>query len=237
MEASDEAAGGVFLRSQHSMGFLVNIAARIDPGAPPAPILVAASQIFGGRGFELLCLVGRDEDLEAAAMAAGLEPSNGPEPLEYLARSVLPAAGARDVVDVRAVRGADGAADVIAVNTDASSVYGFPADFFEVILGRPETIAGDDLTAFVGYVAGRPMATAQLFMHADAAYVGWVAVRRAAQRRGYGRLLTQAVVTEGFRRGAQAAVLMASPMGAPVYRKMGFVDVGGLLGLTSPPTE
>ena len=72
------------------------------------------------------------------------------------------------------------------------------------------------------------MAAAQVFMCADIAYVGWVSVVEKASRRGLGWLVTETVVNEGLARGANAAVLVGSPMGAPLYRKMGFVDVGAL---------
>jgi GNAT superfamily N-acetyltransferase len=126
-------------------------------------------------------------------------------------------------------------ADVAAVTTDAHQAYnGFPSDLFEVLFARPATVLSADMHAVVAYDNGGPVATAEVFMHDRLAYVGWVAVVRAATGRGLGWLVTEEVVTEALRRGAAAAVLMGSPMGAPLYRKMGFVDVGKLTNAYAP---
>jgi predicted acetyltransferase len=52
--------------------------------------------------------------------------------------------------------------------------------------------------------------------------VGWVGTRPSAFGRGYGIALTWRVVEEGLGRGVELFNLQASPMGAPVYRRMGF---------------
>ena len=84
---------------------------------------------------------------------------------------------------------------------------------------------------------GEPLATAQVQMQDDTAYVGWVAVATSAGRLGLGTTVTRLVVERGFDEGATAAVLLASPMGAPVYRRMGFEDVGEVRGaMAARPT-
>jgi GNAT superfamily N-acetyltransferase len=52
--------------------------------------------------------------------------------------------------------------------------------------------------------------------------IGWVGTLPEEFGRGYGRAVTEAVIAEGFRRGACFMNLQASPMGEPMYRRMGF---------------
>jgi ribosomal protein S18 acetylase RimI-like enzyme len=226
--------GLVLFRAPHPMPFLVNGAARVDASVPPDQALAAAQTYFGGNGFEMLCLSGRDDDLRAAAISAGWNPGD-PDLLQHLDRPPHRGPLDRAAVDLRRVDTAAAIADVAAVCADAHEVYRFPADLFPTLFARPETVLSDDTYAIVAYEADTPVATAQAFVHERTAYIGWVGVVRAAAHRGFGWLVTEAVVNEGFRRGADAAVLLASPMGAPLYRKMGFVDVGYLDNAYAPP--
>ncbi len=228
--------GVVIFTSPTPLPFLVNAAARTDPTAPAGTVVEAALGHFGDRGFEMLCLEGRDDDLWEAAERAGLHVGSS-DPLQYVDRPV-DASSARSGVEIRAVTDAAAVGDVIRVNEDAVAAYGsaFPPGTFASIFGVPATVLSPDIYAVVAYEDGRPVATAQIFSHEDVGYVGWVAVVRQAMRRGLGRLVTADVVNQSFERGARAAVLMASPMGAPLYRNMGFIDVGGLRNAYSQPT-
>jgi ribosomal protein S18 acetylase RimI-like enzyme len=229
-----EDSGTFVYRSTAPYPFLVNGAARTDPAVPGADVVRKAREAFGERGFELLCLDGRDEDLRAAATEAGLTVA-GTDPLQHLDGPPIAGAPTPPGISIRPVTDVAGVRDVITVNTDAVSVYGFPAGFFDAIFATPETILDPRIEAAVAYEEGEPLATAQVFLHGTLAYVGWVAVARRAGRRGLGRLVTEDVVQRGLARGASAAVLMASPMGAPLYRRMGFVDVGQLRNAAAAP--
>jgi predicted GNAT family acetyltransferase len=52
--------------------------------------------------------------------------------------------------------------------------------------------------------------------------------------RGYGAALTWAVLAEGAARGCTHGVLQASGAGYPVYRRMGFRDLGRYVHLQGP---
>jgi ribosomal protein S18 acetylase RimI-like enzyme len=208
--------------------FLVNAVVRTDPAATPVVVVEAALRFFGDRGFELVCLEGRDDDLRQQAEMAGLR-TGSPDPLQYLDRRPSRSPIDGSLVEIRVVTDPDGVRDIAAINQDATAVFGFPDEVFASIFAVPATVLVAEIYAVVAYERGAPVATAQVFHHDGYAYVGWVAVMRSAMRRGLGWLVTAEVVNQGIARGARAAVLMASPMGAPLYRRMGFVDVGALV--------
>ena len=54
---------------------------------------------------------------------------------------------------------------------------------------------------------------------ASPASAGW----ERSRRHGDAEAVTWAAIREGFRRGAAFANLQASPMGRPIYERMGFI--------------
>jgi ribosomal protein S18 acetylase RimI-like enzyme len=69
----------------------------------------------------------------------------------------------------------------------------------------------------------------------DLAGIQLVGTVPAARRRGLGELCTRWAVRAGFELGATAAVLEASDMGAPLYRRMGFVERSRYRWCLGPP--
>jgi predicted GNAT family acetyltransferase len=55
--------------------------------------------------------------------------------------------------------------------------------------------------------------------------VYWVGTTPDARGRGLAELCTRAAGNAGFDLGGRIASLQASPMGEPVYRRMGYVEV------------
>jgi ribosomal protein S18 acetylase RimI-like enzyme len=78
---------------------------------------------------------------------------------------------------------------------------------------------------FMGWLDGRPVATSLLFAEAGVAGIYGVATVPDARRRGIGAALTFAAVEAGRQAGFRHAVLVATAMGAPVYRRLGFEEV------------
>ena len=80
------------------------------------------------------------------------------------------------------------------------------------------------------------MTTALLSCTGRTAGVYNVATLATQRGRGFGAAATWAVVAEGARRGCTHAALQSSPDGYPIYRAMGFVDVGRYLQMEGPPS-
>ena len=87
---------------------------------------------------------------------------------------------------------------------------------------------------FAGRVDGELVAASALFTGSGVAGVYGVMTSEAARGRGYGRALTVAVMEEGRRRGLGVSVLLASELGEPVYRRLGYRDVGRVTFLRWP---
>ena len=82
-----------------------------------------------------------------------------------------------------------------------------------------------DVALFVGYADGRAVASSRLVRLGDIAEISGVVTTPAYRRRRFGAALTWAAVAEGAARGCTTAMLTATPLGYPVYVRMGFVPV------------
>jgi predicted GNAT family acetyltransferase len=79
---------------------------------------------------------------------------------------------------------------------------------------------------YLAYVEGAPAATSTLFVNDRVAGIYYVGTLAQYRKRGLGAAVTRRCVTDGVRAGCDIASLQASPMGLPVYERMGFRHVG-----------
>jgi hypothetical protein len=100
---------------------------------------------------------------------------------------------------------------------------------------QPPLLGYPNLAVFVGRVDGTPVSCSLLAVSGTTAGVYNVATPAPFRGRGYGEALTWAPVIEGARRGCTHAVLQSTASGYPVYRRMGFVDLGRYVQLEGPP--
>ncbi len=75
---------------------------------------------------------------------------------------------------------------------------------------------------YLARLDGRPVATAELFLAAGAAGLYFVGTLPDASHRGIGRAVTLAALRGAREMGYRVGVLQATPMGTPVYRRIGF---------------
>lgn len=90
------------------------------------------------------------------------------------------------------------------------------------IFGQHIPLDHPDIALFLARQRGEPVAVCLLFCDATAAGICEVAVAPHARRQGIGAAVTLAAMHAGRARGKPIATLQASPMGQPVYVRIGF---------------
>jgi GNAT superfamily N-acetyltransferase len=174
-----------------------------------------------GGPFSIWTREHRDTALEDDLRAAGFVQIHR-EPAMVLLPDAAPA-DAPPPVAVRPVRDDAARRDYARIVARAFAVYGAPEESTAEHFERLEAVTGPDVQAWLAYDArGRAVAGATLYMAHDVAGVGWVGTLPEAHRRGYGQAVTRAVIRDGLGRGALFVSLQASPMGAPMYERLGF---------------
>ena len=211
----------------------LRVAIRSDPGVDAAAVVARATEFFGGEPTGFLVLVRRpeDEDIERAALAAGFRAGWTERPMALSGPPSL--RSVPDEVEVRVVADRAGVVDygrvVALANDDPGERERAP------LLFHDETILAPHIAAFVAYVGAEPVACAMTLVSHRVAGVFYVATVEHARRRGLGDALTRLAARTGFEMGAGAAWLGASEMGAGLYRRIGFEDLGStIVELESP---
>jgi ribosomal protein S18 acetylase RimI-like enzyme len=89
---------------------------------------------------------------------------------------------------------------------------------------------GEDapLRHYVGFLEGRPVAKASLFLSAESAGLYNVSVAPADRRRGLGTAVALAPLLDARRLGYTVGVLSATPMAIGLYRRLGFREAGAV---------
>ena len=211
----------------------LRVAIRTDPALDGAAVVARATEFFEA---DFIVLVRRpdDEGIERAALAAGFRAGWTETPMAIFDP---PADGAiPEDVEVRTVTDAAGVADygrvVALANDDPGERERAP------LLFHHETILVPNVAAFVAYIDDEPVSCAMTLVSHRVAGVYYVGTVEHARRRGLGDALTRIAARAGFELGAHAAWLGASEMGAGLYRRIGFHDLGTtLVELESPPSE
>ena len=103
-------------------------------------------------------------------------------------------------------------AEVVQVFASLSSVFGY---------GEPAPLRN-----FVAYRAGEPIGSSSLYLDGSVAGIYTVSVVPKARQQGIGAALTVAPLQIAKSLGYRVGVLLASVMGAPVYRRLGFEEHG-----------
>jgi len=208
--------------------FNVVCRARLAPRAAAARAqAIVAAFAAAGRPFSWWVTPGScPSGLGAALRAAGLEPADG----ELAMAADLAAVPARlelpPGLEIQRVRAAGQLRDFAGIIA-ASMAPPDPVvlDFYrlaEAALLQPEAA----LWLYVGYLDGRPVATAQLSVGGGVAGLYNIITLEPYRRRGIGSALTLRPLHDARAAGLPMAVLQATELGAQVYRRIGFAAFG-----------
>lgn len=106
----------------------------------------------------------------------------------------------------------------------AAAGFEMPEEMLRAIVG-PALTARAEATVYVGYVDGRPVTTGLGFRTGRTIGVYNISTLPGARNRGYGAAMTERVATDGAAGGCDVAILQASPMGRPIYERLGYRTV------------
>ncbi len=223
-----QTGGAVMCASGTWIPVVANGAFRSDDTLEGSALVAAADTFFGGlqRGFTVKVRdSGEDDDLRAACLEAGLELFGDPVP-EMICRTALPDAPPVDDVTVRVADDEGGVRDFISVNAEAYATYGMPPEVLVDVFEKPGAVLTDpSATILVARREGQPVATAMVYESDGVASLQWVGTVPAARGTGLGALVTVMATNLAFDRGASSCSLQASPMGASVYRRLGYETI------------
>jgi predicted GNAT family acetyltransferase len=111
--------------------------------------------------------------------------------------------------------------------------FGEPAALFRPLY-QPAIAELPWMTIYVALVDDEPVSTAMSSLRRGGVGIFNVATPPHLRGRGYGAAVTARAAQDGFAAQAELAWLQASPMGEPVYRRMGFRQVDTHVLLTRP---
>jgi hypothetical protein len=216
-----ETPGLVMCRTPHGT-VATNMA--IVTGPIDAPTIRARTRAFYGptdSPFSVWTREHADARLEAELGAHGFHPIHREPGMVFLPGAGRPAPPAPDA-SILPVTDEAGRVEYARIMTRAFALYGAPEASTAEHFARLAALVGPTTQAYLAYRSGRPVAGAVLYMAHGVGGIGWVGTLPEEFGRGYGRAVTWAVIAEGLRRGARFMSLQASPMGEPMYRRMGF---------------
>lgn len=212
--------GATLLRSELPIS-LTNVAFIVDGDARHIP---AAKEFFGPkRPWRVLAAGPSARPLEGPARSLGLrEVENEPGlMLKQLPSAPSPPAG----LSVRAV---ESEVEFRAFGEAWCRAFRIPRWSFPLVFPSPlppeDPIWHVQNRWFLGLVQDRPVAVAVACVTDGIVGVYSVGTVAHARGRGYGTALTWAAIDAGRSLGARTAFLAATPMGYPVYHRMGFRD-------------
>jgi len=203
------------------------------PVDDPDQLIADANAFMAERGVPWLLWVreGVDDALLDAGRRAGLTDAGGPPAMALPAISEIPPLP--DGLEITIVR--DVAELEVARDLGARG-FEMPREFIDVLAA--ESMLDDPTVVMVtGSLDGVPVSTALVGVTGSTAGIYNVATPPEHRRRGYGEALTWAAVAQGRRLGCDHSVLQASPMGAPIYRHMGYVELGTYAQLAYEPAK
>jgi hypothetical protein len=208
---------------------------RLDAGLMSAPeVIEAADAYFAQRrgGYVVWAREHGDADLEALARRAQLSELDRLPELDTLPAYLPPPAG----VELRPVSDAATREDYLAVVADAWGMGSMPREVSARVFFDPDSLAVENVCAFVAYFEGWPLSAAMTYLDGDVALGCQAATIRRPKRgqplprtgapgahRGLAESCLWASLRESFEdKGARISLCQTSQLGAPVWQAFGY---------------
>ena len=199
-----------------------NCVVRTDRRVAPRELLERAATFFAPRrrGYTVFVRGAYDADLEAELQRTAV-PSMVDTPCMVIDRPLPPPVPASGC-ELRVVSGDGDAEAAREVNAEAYQSLGLPADETRALYGTPDKLLAPQYLTVLGYRDGFPVSTAMIIFSALVAGVYWVGTTSGARRTGLAEACTRHVTNAALELGARAVTLQASPMGEPIYTRLGY---------------
>jgi len=127
-------------------------------------------------------------------------------------------------IELTRVRTAGDAEGFWRVAADAYRSNGFPPEVFAHYEDH-EGLWAANVAAFLARQEGEPVGIAMTIVNHGVAGIYCVGSTKKVRGRGLGWTMTATAVNAGLEMGVETAALQASPMGEPLYLRMGFETV------------
>ena len=215
--------GVVLLASGLPIRFFNQVLIEHEDAAPEA--IEAAVGAIRERGQPFVVHLRRrtDDHFRALVHALGLVLPADASPMPGMALHPIPASGPTIPAghEIRQVDDQAGMDDHI--RTGALG-FGMPEDMLRAIV-PPDTWLRPGNTVYVGYTDGQPVTTGLGSRTGTTLGVYNIATVESARRQGLGAAITARVAADGAAAGCDVAILQASPMGYPIYERLGYRTV------------
>lgn len=206
---------------------LANGAFRLDPATDADHLIDVADAWFAerSRGWSIgtSTWAGADADLREAAERRGLLAVMDQPGMVCDER--LPEAPVPHGIEVRVLSTPDEAAAFVAMADRAYTSLGLPAGVIATMAADAAEPTPPHEITVGAYEGDALLSGAQVLFSHGIAGVYCVGTAEAARGRGLAELVTRTVTNLGFDGGAPFVTLQASPMGEPIYRRMGYREL------------
>jgi GNAT superfamily N-acetyltransferase len=204
-------------------------------GEPSPGALSEAVAILRTRGapFSVTLRSGTDDELIPAVLGLGLRRHEPVPWMPGMALHPLPPAGSAPApagLEIRRVDDEAGVGDHIAA---AAAGFDMPAAWLVSII-TVDLARRPDSNLYAGYLDGRPVVTGLGIRTGATMGVYNIATIEEVRGRGFGSAMTMRIVDDAAAEGCDVATLQASPMGRPIYERLGFRTVVEYVAYVEP---
>lgn len=222
-----EQAGVLLFASGSDFPVMANGAFRLDPSVPADEVIDVADAWFAerGRGWSLGTTSWADGDLDLIDAAARRGLVTTTDMAAMVCTDRLPDAIASDGIELRQLVDPRDAAAFVSMSDRAYTSLGLPQGVLTAMSPPPLRTEPPHLVTVGAFRGDDLVSGAQVALSHGIAGVYCVGTAETARGQGLAELVTRAVTNIGFDAGAPLVTLQASPMGDPIYRRMGYREL------------